>query len=1033
MAFQQNAQISGLDMSALAGISPEQLAAIARLFQAGALTLPPPAPEQPAQAREAAASTVRTQSTAAPLQQVSNDTVIQEEDVDMDKEEGELEEGEVGDSPRERDFLRPPPTGPRNRSVSPRNSIQPRASSRSSLHGEPLNRNNRSRPQNHRDGHHNILTNGHVHPAKDAEAKAFVLQMVNSGYSFEDLAKEVRNPEPLIRMFRQLGLQTSTEWSADRITKSNAMGILQPPAQSTTVVPPQNEEIRQSPAQSTTVMPPQNEEIRKSTAMKRLEPGKPLDRKDYLARLQAAKNKKADTVPVQAPQNTTTEPPAAPTDPRKQAPAPVAKGAGSVPGQPAANTTAESKTELARRRLEELKAQQAARQNATRANGTSMTSPIPERVDPPTTHRQTVSSPMQAGLSATLAYIDARGSQAAALEPEQMSALLAETQPPPPSTEVQPVFSPPPPTPSRSFSGLPGLFMVGASSQPQPPTPSQEPSMIPSAPMQNASGPTVTLPQSNILPTSTQKYGVSPSASPASFVVPRKRPVAADFNDASSKPSQPKRPFGQSRGASEDDSVIIEVSDDEDEDEVMSGIETAITAGQQTTSFRDVGPLRDFPPKPSFQVQASGQSTPGGNTPGGMTYEQRVKEIEAMKRKIAQAEKRKQANGKPGAGKINEAAVTLGTPGAPEDQLSLATPLSKKQEREMLKRRLMKLEREKLQAAPEAVVLAVEDTAGIASKDGKDVTARTASLEPVQAPSELEKPEATSHVNGGSPSEEGELSDDSMSNVYEMQNAQDTSIATPTPARNNEISQSTTSSAKSQDEASKPIEEIAGQDDITAGVQTDFHNGFVQDVDMEVDAEATAQLGIATPVETEMPDSLPQDLDFPAVEHEPVELSESMSDDEDEEEGEIKDDDSGDSESDDDNNDLDKPLTNRQTQTISTQLDALINDSIVEEYHRNDLEAPASPDNPEDRGSEPGEPMTSSVDDVGNIGVEASISATSVNANETVAAKDLTADDLAPELQPDAEEQTGLANQVRGSPEESGLQLIYRNTGTHRN
>ncbi len=133
----------------------------------------------------------------------------------------------------------------------------------------------------------------------------------------------------------------------------------------------------------------------------------------------------------------------------------------------------------------------------------------------------------------------------------------------------------------------------------------------------------------------------------------RKRAVAADFDDSDNKPAAAKRPFGQSRNASEDESIIIQISEDEMDDE--DGMDVSAVDGNdrigaiQTMSFRDVGPLRDFPPQRSFfQTQASAPGTPGGSSPGGAAYQQRMKAIEDMKRKIAEAEAKAKlkANGK---------------------------------------------------------------------------------------------------------------------------------------------------------------------------------------------------------------------------------------------------------------------------------------------------------------------------------------------------------------------------------------------------
>ena len=183
--------------------------------------------------------------------------------------------------------------------------------------------------------------------------------------------------------------------------------------------------------------------------------------------------------------------------------------------------------------------------------------------------RDAVSSPGPLGLGAGIADIVSNAAMQSNMPQQRITQSTQQAQ----QTVV-------PPTPTRSYRGLPGLFMVGSDGpvfgldQPQQ-------SFVPFR--QQASTPVI--PQGQPTPskvglsTNTYSFSATHTDSPASLVVPRKRPVASDFDDIVAKPTiQPKRPFGQSRGASEDEGLIIEVSDDdsdEDEDDDIMETETS--------------------------------------------------------------------------------------------------------------------------------------------------------------------------------------------------------------------------------------------------------------------------------------------------------------------------------------------------------------------------------------------------------------------------------------------------------------------------
>ena len=139
----------------------------------------------------------------------------------------------------------------------------------------------------------------------------------------------------------------------------------------------------------------------------------------------------------------------------------------------------------------------------------------------------------------------------------------------------------------------------------------------------------------------------------------RKRPVASDFDRPASTASSHKRPFGQNRN---DQPLVIDVSDDDSDDGNYGemGVDHpqlvgSITLPQNSTSntkaktIRDLPPLSDFPPRKSFPTPSSTMSTPSAPQPPKASVStpedlhRKELEIQEMKRKIAEAERRKRA------------------------------------------------------------------------------------------------------------------------------------------------------------------------------------------------------------------------------------------------------------------------------------------------------------------------------------------------------------------------------------------------------
>ncbi len=135
----------------------------------------------------------------------------------------------------------------------------------------------------------------------------------------------------------------------------------------------------------------------------------------------------------------------------------------------------------------------------------------------------------------------------------------------------------------------------------------------------------------------------------------RKRPVASDFDDYPSTGTHSKRPFVQSRYES---TLIIDISDgsgDEDVEMDMDSpppadgpslaIQQACSPNRKGLSFRDHRPLSDF--SRIYASSVSSVTTPPNGPSNGASrlkddeYSRKMREIEEMKRKIAEAEAKK--------------------------------------------------------------------------------------------------------------------------------------------------------------------------------------------------------------------------------------------------------------------------------------------------------------------------------------------------------------------------------------------------------
>ncbi|KAJ4355113.1 hypothetical protein N0V95_003195 [Ascochyta clinopodiicola] len=409
------------------------------------------------------------------------------------------------------------------------------------------------------------------------EAKQFIRLLNSNNIGYHALAKENIDIELLRAMYRSMNLPSEPEPIPPPKTKGapapeSSSQVLESPAASS--VPSVSQKT--APAVSTNVAATS---VANATAS-------PVDRKDYLARLQAAKLARQSG-------------PAKASPPSKSPPATAASSitgistpqATSTPTrkQPATDEQKARQTELIKQRLEALKAQ--SKQSATAPSATQNFAPQQSVTKPP--HTPGTNMPTQ--------------------------------QPSAPG-----------------FPGIPGLFMNAASS-------SSNGTTTPSKQAQS-------VPQKRHAPSDTE------ASTPRGSVTP--------YN----------RPFGHSPYVQQEDSMIIEVSDDE-----SNGSDMDIDDDQVSTAPPVIrqAPLSvpGFPPRQTFAPAVqSAASTPGPQTPATLarTGELNTKEQElatlrlTLKKKLAEQKRIKEAAE---AAAVAAAAASHGaSSNEHEAQLSSATP-----------------------------------------------------------------------------------------------------------------------------------------------------------------------------------------------------------------------------------------------------------------------------------------------------------------------------------------------------------------------
>ncbi|KAI9828215.1 MAG: hypothetical protein M1819_004592 [Sarea resinae] len=431
------------------------------------------------------------------------------------------------------------------------------------------------------------------------------------------------------------------------IPEQNSTGAIQPRPEQETDPNPVGIESTSPPLSSKPIIPSKSTAsapftkalLSQATTNKPAQPK--LDRKDYIARLLAAKSGKP-IPPVTKPPDA---PSVAPNSQQKQTPELEPSPASCDTAKPEPNKTLvdsdleakrKAQTELARQRMEALK--------KGRPVNNELTGSPPE--NDASVQRKPENSPMEVAEPAEPTI------PSPAKEVESTRSHLAPPMihqlPPRPVTDadwntprVEAVPSP----------VIPGLFMT-SSATPVP-----------------------------LVPAISSPSQASSSLAQDSINNRRKRPVASDF-DIGPLPSTGtfKRPFGQDRSQS----VVIDVSDEENDDladdldsemEIESDEEShqhaPLTNPQEapkTKSIRDLPPLSDVPKKRNTSRNGASGAKSGIITPGSKEQEnlkRKEREIEDLQKKIAEIEKRRNAK---------QAASRAETPTTPQPTTTLSKP-----------------------------------------------------------------------------------------------------------------------------------------------------------------------------------------------------------------------------------------------------------------------------------------------------------------------------------------------------------------------
>lgn len=648
-------------------ITPEQFAALFQHFQTqSAMTAYPPPPPLPFTAPPASASAPVPPSTMpfspsfpqAPAVFQRPKALEQAQDQDgtfaqygygqklspshlynsgtarLDREEGELSDADP--QPHADEF----PSAPRKRKLTASHKAERLVSQRST-------------------DYNGTQTNGHGHPRprstlqdlaqpfqKQDEGAAghasdfsheketvlpFLTALYQQGFAFDELAQEGLDVALLRNMYDELQLPVATteapapvmdEKSSDDSAAPHGVlnGVSVHKAKPTPQPEPIKTKVTKSPA----------------TAAPKSATAAPPDRQSYLARLQAAKNKKLSAPSPKPPQSggATVPAPASVSASVMEALPSTKPSSVSIPTraapaaeQPPTKASGAAATELVRKRLEALKSLQ------------RRAAPQQPKTDPP----RPLELITQSG--ASVSHHDlAEGpiQPAAAHEPVHASRASSAVMPSIKDSTT--------PTSAAFSSGIPGLFMAATAPEKDAGSAQKRTSL------DLASSSTSVQCHQSMTKGNGNSIGsdqLQPTSEVSSRPTPKhhRRPVAADLNEIHTPPAAPsyKRPFGRSRQNSSDDAMIIEVSDDEgtagDDEQPAT---TSLPATLRQNSIRDLPPLRDFPQRSVLNRSGTLQGTPTSlGTPGTSSDVEELKrkeqEINALQTRIQEFERRKKA------------------------------------------------------------------------------------------------------------------------------------------------------------------------------------------------------------------------------------------------------------------------------------------------------------------------------------------------------------------------------------------------------
>ncbi|KAF1344019.1 hypothetical protein BDV97DRAFT_363618 [Delphinella strobiligena] len=631
-------------------ITPEQFAALFQHFQTqsamNAYPPPPPLPlttAAPATAPPSAMSFAPSLAqTPVVLQKPRGLEQVQEQDLAsphldnlatarLDREEGELSDadpeahaGRTSSAPRKRKL---------NASYTAERLVSPRSSNYNSTQ---TNRHSHPRPRS-------TLQDISQPCQKQDEAAAehapdfsheketvlpFLTALHQQGFAFDELAREGLDIALLRNIYDELQIPVATKEvsmdakspddSAARHEASNGVSMHKAkPA-------PQPEPIKTKVIKSPATPAPKS-----ATAA-------PPDRQSYLARLQAAKNKKLSAPSPKPPQSVDATVPG-PTDApapvvgalpsTKPSPVSIPTRAAPAPEQPPTKASGAATTELVRKRLEALKSLQ------------RRTAPQPPKAVTP----QPLDLAAQSAASVSHHDLaEAAIQTAAAPEPVHASCASAAAMPVIKSSTT--------PTSAGFSSAIPGLFMAATAPEKDAGSAQKRTSL-------GLASSSISIQSQQSMTKGNGDFIASDHLQPTSETPSRpiskqhRRPVASDLNEIHTPPAAPsyKRPFGRSRQKSSDDAMIIEVSDDEGtagDDEQPATTSGPVTLRQK--SIRDLPPLRDFPQRSVLNRSGTIQGTPTPlGTPGTSSDIEELKrkeqEINALQTRIQEFERRKKA------------------------------------------------------------------------------------------------------------------------------------------------------------------------------------------------------------------------------------------------------------------------------------------------------------------------------------------------------------------------------------------------------